>query len=131
MRRARAVIAKGFRSGLEDTLAAQVAAAGHQVRYEERKLPYIRPASTHRYTPDFVLDNGIIIESKGIFTPEDRKKHLLVRAAHPTLDIRFVFTRSSSPINKGSKTTYADWCRKNGFLFADKRIPASWFEPLT
>jgi hypothetical protein len=58
---------------------------------------------------------------------EDRKKHLLIREQYPNLDIRFVFTNSKAKINKGSKTTYADWCDKNSFKYADKLIPKEWF----
>lgn len=29
-------------------------------------------------------------------------------------------------ISKGSKTSYADFCNKNGFLYADKEIPDEW-----
>jgi hypothetical protein len=50
----------------------------------------------------------------------------LVKEQHPNLDIRIVFSRSSSKINKGSKTTYANWCTKYGFPFADKLIPNKW-----
>jgi len=42
-------------------------------------------------------------------------------------DIRFVFSSSKAKIRKGSKTSYADWCNKNGFLYADKLIPEEWF----
>jgi len=44
------------------------------------------------------------------------------------MDIRFVFTNSKNKINKKSKTTYGMWCEKNGFKYADKEIPDSWFE---
>ncbi len=89
-------------------------------------IRYTKPESNHRYTPDFPLPNGIIIETKGRFLPADRQKHLLVKAQHPEKDIRFVFTRSKTPISKGSKTTYADWCEKNGFRYADKTVPEAW-----
>ena len=46
---------------------------------------------------------------------------------HPEFDIRFVFTSSKNKISKNSKTSYADWCDKNGFLYADKFIPEEWF----
>lgn len=118
--------AHGFRSGLEKALAAQIEAAGHTVRFEEKKIEYEVPSRKAKYTPDFVLDNSIIIESKGRFLTADRQKHLLVKAQHPDLDIRFVFSRSKAPLYKGSKTTYADWCEKHGFLYADKRIPDEW-----
>ena len=73
-----------------------------------------------------ILSNGIIVESKGRFVTADRKKHLLIKKQHPTLDIRFVFSNSKAKINKGSKTTYGDWCDKHGFLYADKLIPEEW-----
>jgi hypothetical protein len=57
---------------------------------------------------------------------EDRKKHLLVKEQNPNLDIRFLFQNSKNKINKGSKTTYADWAIKNGFKFADKIVPDEW-----
>lgn len=115
-----------YRSGLEEKIAAQLEAAGIPVAFEQYKLKYVVPAREATYTPDFVLRNGIIVESKGIFDVEDRKKHLLIREQHPELDIRFVFSSSRSKLYKGSKTSYAEWCEKNGFLFADKLIPAAW-----
>lgn len=118
----------GFRSGLEETTAAQLEKAGIEVKYEERRLAYVKPATPATYTPDFILPNGIVIETKGRFMPDDRKKHLLIKQQHPDLDIRFVFTRSKTRINKTSKTTYAAWCEKNGFLYADTRIPQAWLD---
>lgn len=94
--------------------------------FEQYKLKYVVPAREATYTPDFILRNGIIIESKGIFDVEDRRKHMLIREQHPELDIRFVFSSSRSKLYKGSKTSYAEWCEKNGFQFADKLIPATW-----
>ena len=103
-------------------------ARGVSYRYEEVKVAYLKPASKHKYTPDFILPNGVVVETKGIFDLADRQKHLLVKAQHPALDIRFVFSRSKSPIRKGSPTTYAAWCSKHGFLFADKLIPQAWID---
>lgn len=118
----------GFRSGLEEKVADQLVKAGIKVAYEETVIPYVTPVTPHKYHADFQLPNGIIIETKGRFLPADRKKHQLVKAQHPHLDIRFVFTRSSSPITKTSKTTYALWCTKNNFMYADKLIPAEWLK---
>lgn len=116
----------GFRSGLEERIAEQLDQLGVEYTYEKVKLKYIRPASEHIYTPDFVLANGIIIETKGRFLPADRMKHLMVKKHNPELDIRFVFSNSNARISKASKTTYAMWCRKNGYKFADKTIPEEW-----
>ena len=113
----------GFRSGLEERIAEQLDKAGVDYTYEEVKVKYIKPASQHVYTPDFVLANGIIVETKGRFLMADRQKHILVKRHNPTLDIRFVFSNSNARISKTSRTTYASWCEKNGFLFADKQIP--------
>lgn len=117
-----------YRSGLEEKVAAQIAAAGLEVVYEDKAsvIPYTTPAEPHKYTPDFRLPNGIIVETKGIFDAADRKKHLLVRAQHPDKDIRFVFSNSKARLYKGSPTSYAQWCSKNGFLYADKLIPQAW-----
>lgn len=115
-----------YRSGLEEKIAAQLEAAGIPVAFEQYHLKYVVPQREAKYTPDFVLKNGIIVESKGIFDVEDRKKHLLIREQHPELDIRLVFSSSRAKIYKGSKTTYAEWCEKHDFQFADKLIPSAW-----
>lgn len=119
-------LAYGFRSGLEKKIADNLTSKGVGFSFEKTVIPYMTPATPHKYTPDFILENGIIVESKGRFLPADRKKHLLVKAQHPEHDIRFVFSNSKTKISKGSKTSYADWCAKNGYLFADKDIPEAW-----
>jgi hypothetical protein len=124
-------IKNGYRSGLEDKIADQLKSLSVPVKYEERKITYSVPESLHTYTPDFELPNGIIIESKGRFVAADRKKHLLIKQQRPILDIRFVFSNSKAKINKGSKTSYADWCDKFGFLYADKLIPEGWINETT
>ena len=116
----------GFRSGLEEKVAKQLGQAGVAFEYETTKIAYVVPESLHKYTPDFVLPNGIIVETKGRFVVSDRKKHLLIQKQRPDLDIRFVFSNSKTKISKGSKTSYADWCNKNNFTFADKEIPEEW-----
>ena len=118
----------GFKSGLEENISIQIESKGIKVEYESEKVAYTIPASQHTYNPDFKLPNGIFVETKGRFVAADRKKHLLVKAQNPTLDIRFVFSNSKNKISKASKTTYGDWCDKNGIIYADKVIPDSWFE---
>lgn len=124
-------IEAGYRSGLEESTADDLKRRGVEADYEKYKIKYAIPAREATYTPDFKLPNGVIVETKGRFTAADRKKHLLVQAQHPEIDIRFLFQRSASRLSKTSKTTYADWCRKHGFRFADKVIPEEWLrEPL-
>lgn len=120
--------AMSYRSGLEDNIAKQLEAKGIPVSFESHHLNYTKPETKHKYTPDFILPNGIIVESKGLFDVEDRKKHLLIKEQYPELDIRFVFSRAATKLYKGAKSTYADWCEKYGFRYADKLIPANWLK---
>jgi len=121
-------IAAGYRSGLEEAVAGELAALGIHATYEEDIIRYAVPARPAKYTPDFKLPNGIIVETKGRFDTADRQKHILIKQQHPDLDIRFVFSNPRSRISKKSQTTYAMWCEKNGFLYADKLIPKEWLE---
>lgn len=117
-----------FRSGLEREIAAQISREGLPINYESFKIPFVQPEQNRTYTPDFLLPNGIIIESKGKFEVKDRQKHLWVASQYPDLDIRFVFTNPNQRISKNSKTTYGAWCRKYGFKYAKKLIPQAWLE---
>ena len=125
-KRQRSQRTSNYRSGFEATLANQLKRGGVSFQYETLQLEYTKTAT---YTPDFILPNGIIIEAKGVWTVEDRKKHLLVREQHPHLDIRLVFMNASNKIRKGSDTTYAVWCEKKNIQYANKTIPKSWLSP--
>jgi len=116
----------GFRSGLEEINAKHLQAMGVEVNFEVTKVKYLVPETKHTYTPDFTLPNGILVELKGKLEPKDRAKHLFVKHQNPDLDIRFVFQRPHDRINKGSPTTYAKWCEKNGFKWATRLIPEAW-----
>lgn len=115
-----------YRSGLEENIVAELDTAGVKYSYEKHYVDYTLPATKHHYIPDFVLGNGIIVEAKGVFDIADRKKHIAIKEQHPDLDIRFVFSNASHRLNKTSKTTYAMWCDKHGFKYANKLIPDSW-----
>lgn len=118
----------GFRSGLEEKVGAQLERLGIKAEYETTKIKYLKPAKNATYCPDFILPNGIIIETKGRFITQDRQKHLLIKDQYPHYDIRFVFSNSRQKISKQSKTTYAMWCEKHGFLYADETIPTEWLK---
>lgn len=121
-------LVEGFRSGLEDKVAEQIRSYGLKPAYESVKIEYVKPERQAKYTPDFLLPNGIYIETKGRFVTEDRQKHILIKKQRPDLDIRFVFSNPHSRISKGSPTTYAMWCDKHGFKYAAKLIPPEWFK---
>ena len=117
--------AKAYRSGLEDQTAAFLQPLQKEVRYEALKIEW-EDLRYRTYTPDFVLDNGIIIETKGLFDNDDRRKHVTIKEQHPELDIRFVFSNANAKLYKGAKSRYFEWCEKNGFLWANRVIPQEW-----
>jgi mRNA-degrading endonuclease YafQ of YafQ-DinJ toxin-antitoxin module len=119
--------ANRYRSGLERVVAEFLKQNKKNFRYEDLKIEW-KDLRYRTYTPDFILDNGIIVETKGIFDNEDRRKHLAVREQHPELDIRLVFSNAKAKLYKGSKTTYAMWCDKNEFLYSHRVIPPDWLE---
>jgi hypothetical protein len=120
-----AVNKNAFRSGLEDKLQKYLSENGVSYKYETTKIQW-EDRMFRRYTPDFILPNGIIIEAKGLFTPDDRRKHKEINKQHPNLEIRFIFENSKRKIAKNSKTTYADWCDKLNIKWADKLMPLEW-----
>lgn len=113
----------GYRSGFEHTVAQALEEAGMAYEYEPFALEWYPDAKW--YTPDFVLQNGVIVEVKGRLTVHDRTKMLKVREQHPDLDIRFVFAFDNK-LNPKSKTRYSDWCDKHGFLYAFGTVPEEW-----
>jgi hypothetical protein len=118
----------GYRSGLEDEIAQQLEMNNVKYSYEPYWVPYIKPARKSKYKPDFVLPNGIVIETKGRFVTADRQKHLLLKEQYPDLDVRFVFSNPSERISKKSATTYAMWCCKHGFKYAKRAVPEEWMK---
>jgi hypothetical protein len=123
----RRVTKKGkFRSDLEAKVAYNIETQGSLYEYESLKIKYTIPTQVHTYLVDFLLPNGIIIEAKGLFETDDRKKHLLIKEQHPELDIRFVFSSLRTKIYPKSPTTVGEWCTKHGFLCAEKAVPSSW-----
>ena len=126
--KARATAIKhGYRSGFEHTVSKELTEAKIKFEYETTVISYIKPETNHTYTIDFTLPNGILVETKGRWVLEDRKKHLLIQKQHPELDIRMVFMNPNGKIRKGSKTTYATFWDKHEIRWAAKTIPQEWY----
>ena len=119
--------ASKYKSGLEEEAVLFLKTRQKKVRYEKLKIQW-EDLRYRTYTPDFELDNGIIIETKGKFDPDDRRKHLEIKRQHPELDIRFVFSNAKAKINKGAKQRNFEWCEKNGFKWAHRIIPEEWLQ---
>lgn len=122
----------GFRSGLEVTISEQIKKAGIKLQYETDKIRYTIPEREAKYTPDFKLPKKggffFYVETKGIWTVQDRSKHLLIKQQYPDIDLRFVFSNQNARLYKGSPSTYASYCEKHGFKYAHRRIPEDWLE---
>jgi hypothetical protein len=111
-------LSHGFRSRFEFEFAQYL--AKRKIKYEYEK---------YKFTPDFYLtEYDFHLELKGHLDVVDRVKHLLLKTQNPHLDVRFIFPNSKKKIYKGSKTSYADWCNRHDFLYADNRIPNLWLK---
>jgi hypothetical protein len=117
----------GYRSGLEQKLATYLSQLNIKYAYESIKIEW-EDLAYRTYTPDFILTNGIIVETKGMFTAMDRRKHLAIKKQHPKLDIRFIFENSRRKLRKGAKSTYAQWCDRYGFEYDNRVIPETWLK---
>ena len=121
---------KRFRSQFEANFARNLRERKIASLYEQDKIQYIPKPRT--YTPDFYIKEGdFYVETKGRFFATDRTKHLLIKEQHPDIDIRFVFLNAKNKLDKRSRTTYAQWCEKNGFLYSEKRMPEEWMKVKT
>ena len=124
-----------FRNPSEERVGETLRAAGIDFEYEGRNVEYLVPARKAEYLPDFRTRIGnIILEVKGWFGKQgakERQKYILVREAHPELDIRFVFTDANKKIYKKSPTTYAKWADDHGFKWSTKlHVPQQWLEDM-
>ncbi len=114
-----------YRSGFEARVAENEPDALHEP--SEPKLYY---SLRKRYIPDFVLPNGVIVETKGYFESKDRTKMLAVRKQNPGYDIRFLFQNCNVRLTKSPNSkTYADWADQHGFIWAHgTSIPKEWYD---
>lgn len=113
-----------YRSGLEEKVADLLNNLGVIYEYETNKVAY---TISHYYIPDFILPSGVILEVKGYFGPEDRRKIKNIKQQSPDVDIRMVFQSPFNKISKSSKTTYAKWCDRLDIPWcAFYDIPIEW-----
>ena len=113
-----------FRSKLEEKVADLLVELGVKYEYETTKVPYV---IEHVYTPDFILPNGVVLECKGYWDADDRRKIKAVKTLNPELDLRMVFQAPFNTISKRSKTTYAKWCERYDIPWTSfQNIPLKW-----
>ena len=113
-----------FRSRLEEKVADLLVELGVKYEYESTKIPY---QIQYNYTPDFLLPNGVYLETKGYWDAADRRKIKAVKTLHPEIDLRMVFQAPFNKISKRSKTSYAQYCDKLNIPWCSfTNIPIDW-----
>jgi len=133
----------GMRSGFEERVAKELDDAKVDYEYESREFVYSEPLRKNlaacgdcgsrnlvrsgKYTPDFVLKSGLIIEAKGRFTAADRRKMKAMKAQHPDVNIVMLFMRDNA-LSRKSRTFYSDWCMENDYDFSIGTLKKEWIQ---
>ena len=121
----------GYRSGLEVDWRNKLKAA--DCPSCTRRIRSISSGPKGRLIlPDFKIvtkDGGFFyVEGKGIFSAEDRHKHLLIKEQTGMWRSGSSSATANAKFYRNSPTSYADWCRQHGFQFADKTIPENGYQ---
>ena len=129
----------GYRSAAEERLAENLTNSGIGFEYEKLILTYEKKVprglckncgqkqvvKLATYKPDFVLDNGVIIEYKGRLTSQDRTKLVAVAKSNPDRRIRLLFG-SDNKLTKNNEKRYSQWAAEHGFDYAIGTPPRRW-----
>lgn len=114
-----------YRSKFEARIAASLIKKNVSFSYESVLLQY---QINSKYCPDFVLKNGVLVETKGHFSQEDRRKMVAVKTQHPDLDIRLCFQNAAVKLTKKKNSmTYGEWATRHGFKWSSNTIPPDWY----
>ena len=100
-----------FRSGSELYISEVLKTNNISAEYETKCLPFNMSC---KYTPDFVLPNGVYIEVKGFLSSDRQRYYEQLKKNYPALDLRFVFERDMN-LSISSTSTLKDWATRNGF----------------
>jgi len=114
---------KKHRSKFETSFNNLCIVNGYTLGYETSVLPFVTPPEKRRYYPDWTIKEGWYIETKGRLDAAGRKKLVFIRQQHPMARILVVFQRHQNKIYKTSKTTYSQWCDKEGIEWCDFKQP--------
>ena len=110
-----------FKSGLEQKAWKILKKHIPKVKYEPDVIEYIQPIKFRKYNPDFRIAKNIYIEAKGKLDLATRQKMVWFKEYNPEITIIFLFMNPDNKITKRSKTTYAMWAEKEGFMWLDFR----------
>ena len=110
-----------FKSKLEIKAWAELKKHFPSVKYEPDVIEYIQPIKSRKYNPDFRMAKNVYIEAKGKLDLATRQKMVWFKEMYPRITIIFLFMNPDNKITKRSKTTYAMWAEKEGFMWLDFR----------
>jgi len=112
-----------YKSGFERSIDADLRARKVAFTYEELEFPYVLNGTYH---PDFFLKKtGIVVEAKGVLDRDSKRKMIAIRKQYPDLDIRILFMNASTKV-PGTKQTHGQWADRNGYKWAEGKIPEDW-----
>jgi hypothetical protein len=103
-----------LKSKFEKRFYEEITRRGLVLSYETDTLPYTLDLS---YKPDWKVEDGLYLETKGKFDYVERRKMLAVLRANPGKEVRMVFMRNQK-LGKGSKMNYGEWCDKHGIRWS-------------
>lgn len=126
-------VSAGFRSAFEQSTANQLKAAKIEFKYEPREhtIGYTLKANgicvdcgckaivtNHKYLPDFVINEKVIVETKGKWDAQDRKKAIeICNNTDYTLVLLF-----QNPLQKITKrVNYGKWCDLNNIKWLSSK----------
>jgi hypothetical protein len=120
-----------YRSQDEAAVAKRLVASGlTSVNYETVKLRFTKVST---YRADFSLAvpgiGQVLLEVKGWWSPEDRRKIRSVISCNPTTALLMVLARPDHKISKGSRTNYGEFCSRHAIPWLPLKALLSCSDP--
>jgi hypothetical protein len=123
-----------YRSWFEVDIAIDSLERGICFEYEKEHIIWIEPEKVRKYKPDFFVNRKkdgslLVVEAKGRWTADDRKKICCVTEQNPDLDLRMLFERDNTLSKSPNSKHYSEWCDKKGIKWGIGRsIPQEWMD---
>jgi hypothetical protein len=123
-----------YRSWFEVDIALDALKRDIEFDYEKEHIIWKEPEKLRKYKPDFFVKRKkdgslLVIEAKGRWTADDRKKICYVTEQNPKLDLRMLFERDNTLSKSPNSKHYSEWCDRKGIKWAVGRsIPQEWMD---
>jgi hypothetical protein len=120
-----------YRSWFEVDIALDALEMEYVFGYELQHIIWKEPEKLRKYKPDYWFQKKdgslLVVEAKGRWTAQDRKKICYVTEQHPNLDLRMLFERDNTLSKSPNSKHYTEWCDKKGIRYAvGRKIPEEW-----